>query len=399
MLVTSYSLHDPTGYGEESRYKGTFVPIPSAARLFSRRNPEEIEDMHITTPWRGVTYYWRDRTCRAGCSYGGTALGSINTKIALSALVVAIILAAPTISAAQDNYPSRPIKFVFPYAAGSLGDVLARLVGEKLTISLGQPVIVENRPGASGNIGAEAVARAEPDGYTLLFTPPPPLAMNQSLFPKLGFDPDAFVPVTTIAAVPNVLVVHPKVPALSIEDLIAFAKAQPNKLSYASTGSGGTPHLTAEMLKARMGIHIVHVPYKGVPPALTDLISGQVDMMFANLGDALQHIKSGKLKALAIGSSARFPALSNLPTISEGLPDFVSDTWFAVAAPPKTPSAIAIRLSAAIAETLKLPDVVKRLQDFSATPIGGSPVETAALIKHESQRWRDVIVSAGIKPD
>jgi tripartite-type tricarboxylate transporter receptor subunit TctC len=326
-------------------------------------------------------------------------VGRINSKIALSALVVAVILAAPAISAAQDNYPSRPIKLVFPYVAGSLGDVLARLVGEKLTFSLGQPVIVENRPGASGNLGAEAVARAEPDGYTLLFTPPPPLAINQSLFPKLGFDPDAFVPLTIVAAVPNVLVVHPRVSALSIEDLIAFAKAQPNKLSYASTGSGGTPHLTAEMLKARMGIHIVHVPYKGVPPALTDVISGQVDMMFANLGDALQHIKSGKLKALAIGSRTRFPGLPNLPAISEGLPDFVSDTWFAVAAPPKTPSAIAIRLSSAIAETLKLPDVGKRLQDFSATPIGGSPVETAALIKHESQRWRDVIVSAGIKPD
>jgi len=326
-------------------------------------------------------------------------VGRINSKIALSAIVVAVLLAAPTISPTQDNYPNRPVKLVFPYAAGSLGDVLARLVGEKLTISLGQPVIVENRPGASGNLGAEAIARAEPDGYTLLFTPPPPLAINQSLFPKLGFDPDAFVPLTIVAAVPNVLVVHPRVSAANVEDLIAFARAQPNKLSYASTGSGGTPHLTAEMLKARMGIQIVHVPYKGVPPALTDLISGQVDMMFANLGDALQHIKSGKLKALAIGSRTRFQGLPNLPAMSEVLPDFVSDTWFAVAAPPKTPSAVAIRLSAAIADTHKLPDVGKRLQDFSATPVGSSPVETAALIKQESQRWRQVITSASIKPD
>jgi tripartite-type tricarboxylate transporter receptor subunit TctC len=325
-------------------------------------------------------------------------LGRINSKVAFM-LCIALFLAAPAISAAQDNYPSRTIRLVFPYTAGSLGDTLARLVSEKLSISLGQPVIVENRPGASGNIGAETVARAEPDGYTLLFTPPPPLAINQSFYPKLGFDPDAFVPLTIVAAVPNVIVVHPKVPAMSIDDLIAFAKAQPNKLNYASTGSGGTPHLTAEMLKARTGIQIVHVPYKGVPPALTDLISGQVEMMFANLGDALPHINSGKLRALAIGSRTRFPGLPDLPAVSERLPDFVSDTWFAVAAPPKTPSTIAIRLSAAITETLKLPDVGKRLQDLSVTPIGSSPNETAAFIKQESQRWREVIVSAGIKPD
>lgn len=323
---------------------------------------------------------------------------NIRSSITCVAAVGALV-AMTNLGFAQDNYPSRAVKLIFPYAAGSLGDMLARMLAEKLTIKLGQPIIVENRPGASGNIGAEAVARADPDGYTLLVTPPPPLAINQSLFPKLGFDPDAFVPITVIAAVPNVLVVHPKVSASSVQDLIALAKRHPDKLSYASTGSGGTPHLTAEMLKARSGIQIVHVPYKGVPPALTDLIAGQVDMMFANLGDASQHIKSGKLKALAIGSMMRFLGLPDLPAMSETLPGFVSDTWFAVAAPPRTPKAIGDRLSASIIEVLKLPDVAKRLEGLSATPIGTSPTETAAFIKQDSQRWREVIVSAGIKPD
>jgi len=326
-------------------------------------------------------------------------VGHPNTKIASLIVLTALLLFAPAMSAAQDSYPSHPIKLIFPYVAGSLGDVLARLLAEKLTIKFGQPVIVENRPGASGNIGAEAVGRAAPDGYTLLIAPPPPLAVNQSLFPKLSFDPTTFVPVAVVATVPNVLVVNPNVTAATAEQLIAFAKAHPDKLSYASTGSGGTPHLTAEMLKARAGISVVHVPYKGVPPALTDLIAGQVDMMFANLGDASQHINSGKLKALAAGSQARFPALPNLPTVSETLPDFISDTWFAVAAPPGTPAAIVNRLSAAIAETVKLPDVAKRLADLLTTPAGSSPAEAAAFIKRDSERWRQVIVMAGIKPD
>lgn len=314
-------------------------------------------------------------------------------------LIVAALAAMPQMAIAQDNYPKRPIKLVVPYTAGGLADVLSRLVGEKLSLKWGQPVVVESRAGASGNLGAEAVARSDPDGYTLLSTPPPPLAINQSLFAKLAFDPAAFVPVTVIASAPNVLVARPNLPVSSLQELIAFAKANPDKLSYASTGNGGTPHLSAELLKAKIKARIVHVPYRGLPPAFVDLFAGQVDLMFANLSDSLPHIRIGKLKVLGVGSRARLPELPDVPAISEVLPGFVSDTWYAIVAPPKTPAEIADKISTAVAEALKLSDVAKRLQDLSVAPVGSSPVETTEFIKQETQRWREVIVSAGIKPE
>ncbi len=315
----------------------------------------------------------------------------------IAAAVLFTVTSLPT--RAQDNYPNHPVKIIVPTPPGGLADILARLVGEKLTAKWGQVFIVENRRGASGNIGAEAVARAAPDGYTLLVSPPPPLAINQSLFPTLSYDPGAFVPVTVIAMVPNVLVVRPAVPASNVKELIALAKTQPSKFNYASTGNGGTPHLTAELLKALTGVRIVHIPYTGVPPALTDLMGGQVDMMFINLGDALPHIKSGKLKVLGVASDGRIATLPDVPAVSEALPGFVSVTWYGLVAPPKTPPEIAARLSAAIAEAVRLPDVAKKLQDFSATAVGSSPEETARFFKQEVARWHDVILRAGIKPD
>jgi len=233
----------------------------------------------------------------------------------------------------------------------------------------------------------------------LLVSPPPPLAVNQSLFPKLSYDPGTFVPVTVIAMVPNVLVVRPAVPVSNVKELIALAKTQPGKFNYASTGNGGTPHLTAEQLKSMTGVRIVHIPYNGVPAALTDLMGGQVDMMFINLGDALPHIKSGKLKVLGVASDGRIATLPDVPAVSEALPGFVSVTWYGLVAPPKTPPEIAARLSAAIAEAVRLPDVAKKLQDFSATAVGSSPEETARFFKQEVARWHDVILRAGIKPD
>jgi tripartite-type tricarboxylate transporter receptor subunit TctC len=321
-------------------------------------------------------------------------------KFVRAVTVAALLAAAPTLAVAQNHYPSRPIKIIVPLPAGAIADTLPRIVADKLAARWGQPVIIENRPGAALNIGAEAVARADPDGYILLATPPGPLVISQSFYPKLAFDPSAFVPVSVIAAVPFVLVVHPKVPVSTLQELIAFAKANPGKLNYASAGSGSLPHLTVEMLlKAAGGVRIVHVPYKGLAPALTDLFAGRVDMMIDNLGNALPHIKDGKLKVLGVGSETRIPQLPDVPAMSESFPGFFSTTWYAVVAPPKTSSTIAEKLSSAIAETVRMPDVAKKFQEQSVTPVGSSPTETAAFLKRETQRWREVIVTVGIKPD
>ena len=311
-------------------------------------------------------------------------------------LVGAVLLAvAPAGALAQDNYPSRMIKIIVPVPPGASVEILPRIVAEKLAARWGQPVIVENCLGGALNIGAEAVAKAEPDGYTLLATPPPPLAINQSLYPRLAFDPKAFVPVTVMASMPNVLVASPKVPFSTIQGLVAFAKAHPGKLSYASSGAGSTPHLAMELLKSRAGIELVHVPYKGLLP--TDLLAGHVDLMFNNLGNTLPHIKNGALKVLAVASEKRLAALPDVPALLEMFPAFVSTTWVAVVAPPKSSPEIAGKLSVAMAEILRLPDVVLRLQDLSMTPVGSTPAETTAFIQEERERWHQVIVSAGIK--
>lgn len=311
----------------------------------------------------------------------------------------ALLIALPHRAVAQESYPNKPIKIVVPFAAGSAVDTLPRLVAERLSARWSQPIIVENKPGAAGNIGAEFVSRAEPDGYTLLSSPPPPLVINQNLYPRLGFDPSAFVPITVIAAAPNVLVINPKVPANNIHELIEYARAHPGKLNYASPGNGTTPHLTAELLKMHSGIQIVHVAYKGGAPAVADLLAGQVDMMFANLGDVLPHIKSGKLIALAVGSEKRFPALPDLPALSERFPGFVSIAWYAIVAPARTPPEIAAKLSSAIKDVLQLPEVAARLRDMSATPGGGTPAQTAAFMKEEAERWGKVISTAAVKLD
>jgi tripartite-type tricarboxylate transporter receptor subunit TctC len=310
-------------------------------------------------------------------------------------LLGALLLAcSPAGTLAQDAYPSRTIKIIVPIPPGTPPDILPRIVAERLATRWRQPVIVENRPGGALNIGAEAVAKAPPDGYTLLVTPPPPLAINQALFRKLAYDPHAFVPVTVMATMTNVLVANPKVPFATVQGLVEYAKGNPRRLSYASSGAGSTPHLAMELLKAKAGIELVHVPYKGLLPA--DLLAGHVDLMFNNLGNTLPHIRSGALRLLAVASEQRLAALPDVPTLSETFPGFVSTTWIAMVAPPNLPPDIAAKLSDAIREVLQLPDVARDLQHLWLTPVASTPAATAAFIHEERRRWRGVIDRAGI---
>jgi tripartite-type tricarboxylate transporter receptor subunit TctC len=315
-------------------------------------------------------------------------------------LFLGLVLTATTTPAQE--WPAKTVRIIVPFPAGGSADLLPRVVGEKLSQQWGQAVIVDNRPGAAGNIGASAVYQAEPDGYTLLSAPPPPLVINRLLYPKLAYDSTQFVPMTVIAAIPNVLLVHPKVGVNSVTELIALAKKNPGKLNYASQGSGATSHLTTELFKSMAGgvegpLRITHVPYKGTAPALADLLAGQVEMMFDNLGVSLPHVKSGKLHALAVASAKRFRSLPEVPALAETLPGFESVAWFGIVGPPKTPSAIAEKVAAGVAEALRNPDVLKRLSDLSADPLGLSPRETAAFMKQETERWGGVIRAAGVK--
>jgi tripartite-type tricarboxylate transporter receptor subunit TctC len=325
--------------------------------------------------------------------------GMIPVKLTRRGLLAALVATAPAAALAQGSYPTRTIRIVVPLPPGPFADALPRIIADKLAARWGQPVIVENRPGMAQNLGAEAVAKAEPDGYTLLATPAGPLVLSQHFYPKLGFDPAAFVPVTVMAALPYTLVVHPKVPAATLAELVAFAKANPDKLTHASPGTGSPLHLVGEMLRSAAGIRWVHAPYKGTAPATTDLIAGHVDLMIDNLANTLPLIRSGQLRALAVANATRIAELPDVPAIAESYPGLVASGWYAIAAPPKTPPEIAGKLASAIAETLRLPDVARKLADYAATPVGSAPEETAAFFRQESERWRAVIVANGIKPE
>jgi tripartite-type tricarboxylate transporter receptor subunit TctC len=300
-----------------------------------------------------------------------------------NALLAGLLLALP--ASAQDpaaSYPARAIRFIVPFPAGGAADALPRIVAERLSARWAQPVIVENRVGASGSIGAEAVWRAEPDGYTLLATPPAPLVINPSLYDKLAYDPAQLVPVSVIAVIPSVLLVNAaKIPAGTLQEFVALARANPDKFNYASQGTTTVSFLTTEMFKtAAGGLRITHVPYKGTAPGLAALLAGEVEVMFDNLGVTVQHVRSGRLKALAVGSEKRVASLPEVPAMAEFYPGFVSVAWFSVSAPPRTPGTIADKLSRAIAETLKQAEVAKRLAELSAEPIGGSPAAKGGLV-------------------
>ena len=315
-----------------------------------------------------------------------------------TALGLAAMLAAWPAAQAQD-YPSRAVKIIVPFPAGGTADVMPRIFTEWLAKKWGQPVVIENRTGAAGNIGAEAVAKAEPDGYTLLAAPPPPLVINQNLYPKLGFDPADFVPIVIMGRVPNALVINPKLPLNSVAELIAYAKANPGKLTSATQGNGTTSHLTSEMFQLMAGVKFQHVPYRGSAPALTDLVAGSVDLMFDNLGVSLPLVKSGQLKLLGVATPKRMASLPDVPTIAETLPGFESAAWFAIVAPPKTPQAVVDKINADVNEALRQGDIVQRLAQLSAEPIGGTPQATAAYMREEIERWHKVIKAANVKLD
>jgi tripartite-type tricarboxylate transporter receptor subunit TctC len=313
--------------------------------------------------------------------------------------IASCLLALPIAAAGQDEFPGKAVRIIVPFPAGTVADIFPRIIAPRLAERWKQPVIVENRVGASGNVGAEALFHAEPDGHTLLASPPPPLVVNHNLFTKLAFDPGSFVPVSVLCRVPNVLVVRPLVPAATVEELLALARADPDRLNYASTGNGGTPHLTSEHFKSVTGARMVHVPYSGLSQAVGDLLGGQVDLMFAPLPGVAQHMKAGRLKALAVGGRSRIAEFPSLPTLEETLPGFISDTWYALVAPPRTPARIAATISADIREVLAMPEVIDKFRQLSAIPDGASPQATADLLEQEARRWREVIRANGIKPD
>jgi len=309
-------------------------------------------------------------------------------------LLISATLIGSALQAQAQDYPSKPIRIIVPTTAGSSTDALARLVGEKLAAKFGQPVRVENRPGASNTLGSEMVYRSPPDGYTLLFMAGP--FLQKALFPKLAFDPDEFVPLSTAATAYSVLVVHPNVPAQTLPELLTYAKANPNKLNYASTGTGSPAHLAAELLKKVGGITAVQVPFQGNAPALNALLAGHVDLMLINLGQALPHIRSGKLRALAVAADKRSALLPNVPIASETLPDFVSLVWFGLHAPPGTPAAIANKISAATDEALRAPEIERWLATNTFEAVGGTPAEALEFRRRHTDRWVKVIKETGI---
>ena len=320
------------------------------------------------------------------------------TKIFYALAVLAASLVLCTLSYAQD-FPVRPVRIIVPFSPGGGSDTLARLLAEKLHAKWGQPVIVENRVGAGGNLGAEAVANAAPDGHTVLISSPGPIVINKSLYAKLGFDPDAYVPVSIIATNYGVLAVHPKAGIQDVRQLIAIAKANPDKLNFSSAGTGTTPHLAGELFKSMAGLRIAHIPYKGAGPGFAALLAGEVDMMFVDLFIALPHVRAGKLRALALGGGKRDPLLPNVPVLSEALPGFDYQVWQGMVAPAGTPAATTTRLSAAVSEAVRLPEISRKLQDIGLETVGSSPAEMAAVMQQDRERWGRVIRATGAKAD
>ena len=320
---------------------------------------------------------------------------------AAASLSAALAVSALHAAAAAEAYPAKPVRFVVAFPPGGGTDIIARSIAQKLAERLAQQVVVDNRPGAGGNIGTDIVAKSAPDGHTLLMGSAGPLAINASLFGKMPFDPIRdLAPVTLAASTPNVLVVHPSLRAATIGELIALAKARPGEINFASSGHGTPAHLAGELFNSMAGVKMVHVPYKGAAPALADLLGGQVQLMFSTMPPALPHVKDGKLRALAVTSAKRSPAMPELPTVDEiALPGFEANTWHGVVVPAGTPAAIVARLNREIVAILHLPEVVERLSAQGAEPVGSTPEEFAAYIRSETLKWAKVVKESGAKAE
>ena len=310
-------------------------------------------------------------------------------------LLALISLVCPP--AFAQTFPTKPLQIIVPLAPGGGTDLLARVIADKLRDKFGQPVTVANRSGAAGNIGADAVFQAAPDGHTLLFTQPAPLVVNKALYGKLTFEPEQFVPIALVSIQDIMLAVNPKVPASSLPELIAYARANPGKLNFGSSGAGSAPHLAAELFGSMAGVKMVHVPYKGSGESQAATLAGHVDLTFFAFSTALRHTKAGKLRAIAVGGARRNPQAPDLPSISEVLPGYSAASWTAFVAPPNTPAPVAQTLASAISEIVKMPDVQKRLVDAGDEPADMTPAQMAAFLREERQRWGTLIKDLGVE--
>jgi tripartite-type tricarboxylate transporter receptor subunit TctC len=326
------------------------------------------------------------------CLLAGLLVVTLTAAVAWQALV--------TRALAQESYPTRLVRMIVPFPAGGTADALPRIVADKLADEWRQPVIIDNRAGAGGNIGAEAVANAAADGYVLLASPPGPIAINDSLYKKLAFQPANFAPVVILGTAPSVLAVKPTFPANTVAELIGYVKANPAKVTFASQGHGSISHLSAMLFQKLTGAEMVHVSYRGSAPALQDIMGNHVDLFFDNLGSSLNLHKAGNLRILALGSPERAPSLPDIPTLAEaGVDGFQSVTWFAVVAPPGTSAAITQTVNQAIGKVLQQPGVREQFEKMGVRPLGGSVVETANFIAAERERWGEVIRAKNVRVD
>lgn len=316
----------------------------------------------------------------------------------LQAALAGLMVLGSTLASAQ-QYPTRPIKIIMPYAPGGEMDRIARMFADKFRDRWGQAAIVENRAGAGGNIGAEALFAAPPDGYTLMLGATAQVVTNKLLYSKINYDPDAFAPISLVSSSATVLVAHPSLPASNIPQLLAYAKANPGKVSYATGGIGTSTHLSTELFAAAAGIKLLHIPYKSSSTAVPDMISGQVNIGFFAQSLVLPHVRAGRLKFLAVGGQKRNPIVPEVPTLSETLPGTVALTWYAMVAPPGTPTAITNQISTAIREILAQPDVAKQLTDMNIDIIASTPAEMTSFVNAERTRWTKVIRENGIRAE